>query len=127
MQPTHSEVFNIGGTAVSVKGGLHQSLTRGGNQVTWNKIHHYAQWARTYRPGILWAGVGNTYSHNHIHDAPHVGILGGGNEAVCQLPAETTVAEKMCGGNDCVFESNLIEHTNYECESPGNIYLLLDR
>ena len=29
---------------VSVKGGLHRSLTRGDNLVTGNEIHHYAQW-----------------------------------------------------------------------------------
>ena len=26
------------------------------------------------------------------------------------------------GGNDCVFESNLIEHTNYECDDSGAFY-----
>jgi hypothetical protein len=25
----------------------------------------------------------------------------------------------MCGGNDCVFESNLIEHTCYEVDDSG--------
>ena len=28
----------------------------------------------------------------------------------------------MCGGNDCVFESNVIEHTNYECDDSGAFY-----
>ena len=109
------------GTGVSVKGGLHRSLTRGDNLVTHTEIHHYAQWVRTYQPAILWAGVGNVYSFNHIHDAPHNGILGGGNEATCSTN-ETTVVEEMCGGNDCVFESNLIEHTNYECDDSGAFY-----
>jgi parallel beta-helix repeat protein len=118
-----SKVFNVGGTGVSVKGGLHRSLRRGNNVVTLNEIHHYAQWVRTYQPAILWAGVGNTYSFNHIHDAPHNGILGGGNEATCSTNGtETTVVEKMCGGNDCIFESNLIEHTNYECDDSGAFY-----
>ena len=70
---TDSKVFNIASTGISVKGGLHRSLTRGDNLVRGNEIHHYAQWYRTYQPGILWAGVGNTYSLNHIHDAPHNG------------------------------------------------------
>ena len=39
-----SKVFNVGGTGVSVKGGMHRSLTRGENLVTRNEIHHYAQW-----------------------------------------------------------------------------------
>jgi hypothetical protein len=119
-----SEVFNLGGTGIALKGGLHRSLTRGDNLVTRNDIHHYAQWVRTYQPGILWAGVGNIYSFNHIHDAPHVGILGGGNEAVCIGSAngtETTIREEMCGGNDNLFDSNEITHTNYECDDSGAI------
>lgn len=120
---SRSKVFNVGGTGVSVKGGLHRSLTRGGNLVTHNEIHHYAQWVRTYQPAILWAGVGNVYSFNHIHDAPHNGILGGGNEATCSTNgSETTIVEQMCGGNDCIFESNVIEHTNYECDDSGSFY-----
>ena len=117
-----TKVFNIGGTGVAVKGGLHLSLTRGENLVTGNEIHHYAQWHRTYQPAILWAGVGNTYSSNHIHDAPHNAILGGGNEATCNAKGEeTAIVEQMCGGNDCIFESNLIEHTNYECDDSGSL------
>ena len=103
--------------------GLHRSLTRGENVVIQNEIHHYAQWIRTYQPAIRWAGVGNTYSSNHIHDAPHNGILGGGNEAVCSNDKSgAPLADEMCGGNDCVFESNLIEHTNYECDDSGSFY-----
>ena len=76
------------------------------------------------QPGILWAGVGNIYSFNHIHDAPHVGILGGGNEAVCigsTNGTETTIREEMCGGNDNLFDLNVITHTNYECDDSGAI------
>jgi hypothetical protein len=35
-----NKVFNLGGTGVSIKGGLHRSLTRGDNLVTNNEIHH---------------------------------------------------------------------------------------
>ena len=116
-----SKVFGVGATGIAAKGGLHLSLTRGNNQVIHNEIHHYAQWYRTYQPAILWAGVGNVYSFNHIHDAPHNGILGGGNEATCSSSGEETeLVEEMCGGNDCVFEGNLIEHTNYECDDSGS-------
>ena len=46
---------------------------------------------RRYQPGILWAGVGNVYAENHIHDAPHNAILGGGNEATCSGNGTETV------------------------------------
>lgn len=33
-----------------------------------------------------------------------------------------TIVEEMCGGNDNLFESNVIEHTNYECDDSGSFY-----
>ena len=120
---TGSHVFNVGAAGVDVKGGLHRSLTRGGNVVHGNEIHHYAQWVRTYQPGILWAGVGNAYTANYIHDAPHNAILGAGNEATCSgNGTESSIVEAMCGGNDNLFESNVIEHTNFECDDSGAFY-----
>lgn len=30
--------------------------------------------------------------------------------------------EAVCGGNDMLFENNLIEHTNFECDDSGSFY-----
>ena len=57
------------------------SLTRGNNLLTSSEIHHWSRWKRTYQPGISWSGVGNNFTRNSLHDAPHAGILGGGEGA----------------------------------------------
>jgi hypothetical protein len=68
------------------------------------------------RPGVLWGGVGNLFQGNHIANAPHNAFLGGGNEAVC------TSDNAICGGNDNIFEDNLIEHVCYETDDSGAFY-----
>ena len=42
-------------------------------------IQDWSRWKRTYQPGISWSGVGNNFTHNTLFNAPHAGILGGGN------------------------------------------------
>jgi hypothetical protein len=38
-------------------------------------LHNFARWFRTYHPGVVVAGVGNTISANRIHSCPHAAIL----------------------------------------------------
>ena len=65
-----TEIFGVAGTALEIRGGHHRSLRRGDNIIRGNFLHHYARWFRTYRPGILWGGVGNLFEDNHIGFAP---------------------------------------------------------
>lgn len=65
---------------------------------------------------MLWGGVGNLFQDNHVADAPHNAFLGGGNEAVCASD------DAICGGNDNLFEGNLIEHVCYETDDSGAFY-----
>ena len=58
------------------------TLTRGNNLLTECVIRNWSRWKRTYQPGISWAGVGNNYTHNTVSNAPHAGILGGGQGRV---------------------------------------------
>ena len=59
-----------------------------------NNVSLYARRKRTYQPAVGWHGVGGLVANNTISDAPHVGILGGGNEYM--------------------FEGNTLEHLGYE-------------
>lgn len=63
------------------------SLISGNNLLTECEIHDWSHWKRTYQPGLSWSGVGNNYTHNIIYNAPHAGILGGGNvfSVLCQV------------------------------------------
>lgn len=74
------EVHQIGGTGISISGGDRPTLSRGDHIVTNSSVHDFARINWCYHPGIKLAGVGNTASYNEIYNAPHQGILVGGND-----------------------------------------------
>lgn len=77
---TSCQIHNIGGTAVTLSGGNLDTLERADNFVENCHIHDFAYYHKAYNPGVLLSGVGNTASHNKLHDAPHPGILIFGND-----------------------------------------------
>lgn len=95
-------VFGNGCGGMSVSGGDTKSLTPGNNLVTNSTISNWSQWKRTYQPGLSWSGVGNNYTHLTLFNAPHAGILG--------------------GGNDCIFEYNYLHDLCYEVTDSGAFY-----
>jgi hypothetical protein len=110
---TGCAVHSVGCAAIRAHGGEGSSLSRGGLSVTGNAVSRFALWKRTYEAGIHWAGVGNTYSDNHVSDGPHNCFLGGGNEAT--LPAGV--------GVDCVFERNVLDGCAFEAADTGAFYV----
>ena len=73
-------IFSTGCGGAIVSGGNFTTLKPGNNYALKNRIHDMANYKRSYQPGLLWAGVNNSYSWNHISDGPHNCILGGGNQ-----------------------------------------------
>lgn len=80
-------------------GGDRARLIPAGHRPENNHVHHYGQLHRTYRPAVEIQGVGCRAAHNHIHDAPHNGIL--------------------LGGNDPEIEFNHIHHV---CQETGDVW-----
>lgn len=80
-----SHVYNTGDGGIVLRGGDRKTLTHASNFAQNNHIHHYSRWVRTYRPAISVSGVGNLVSHCLIHDAPHTGILFGGNDHLLEF------------------------------------------
>ena len=78
------------------------TLERSDNIVHGNQLHNFARWFRTYHPGVVVSGVGNTISANHIHSCPHAAILCGSH------------------GQLNVYKDNLIEHAVQEGEDVGS-------
>ena len=95
-----------------IDGGNNVTLERSGNIVHGNQLHNFARWFRTYHPGIVVAGVGNTISANHIHSCPHAAILCGSHGQLNGHPS----------GQLNVYEDNLIEHAVQEGEDAGAFY-----
>jgi hypothetical protein len=75
-QLTSIVAAGAGCTAVLVTGGDEATLTRGDNVVSGCDISQYSRITRVYTPGVAFYGVGNTFSGNRIHDAPHQAITG---------------------------------------------------
>ena len=92
----------IGCGAIHVGGGDMASLTASGSVIARNIISLYAQRKRTYQPAVGWSGVGHQVINNTISDAPHCGILG--------------------GGNDMLFDGNTLSHLGYEVDDSGAFY-----
>lgn len=71
------EIYDVGENGVAISGGDYANIISGGNVVYGNDIHDFAQLERSYRAGVLveYRSVGTKVQHNHIHDAPHTGII----------------------------------------------------
>lgn len=90
---TGCEIHNLGGSGVLLYGGDRRKLVPAQHSVVSNHIHHYGQVQRVYAAGVNvgcrgtgrdTAAVGMRVAHNCIHDAPHVGVLYGGNDHVLE-------------------------------------------
>ncbi len=97
-----NDVYECGHGGISVTAGDRKTLQPGRCFADNNYIHHCARVWKTYRPGVAVNGVGNTVSHNLVHDMPHAGLL--------------------LGGNENVVEYNVIRHCNLESADTGGIY-----
>jgi hypothetical protein len=79
------DIYETGDGGITLSGGDRQTLTPAHLYAENNHIARYSRWCRTYRPAIGLSGVGNRIAHNLIHDAPHTGVLFGGNDHVLEF------------------------------------------
>jgi len=112
------DMYQMGGGGISLEGGDRKTLTPAGHAADNNHIHHYGRWYRMYHAGIAITGVGQRVSHNLIHDAPHIGVVFGGNEHVIEFNEIYRVCEEsndagaIYAGRDWTMRGNVIRH-NY--------------
>jgi hypothetical protein len=77
----NSSFHDLGGGGVWLAGGDRKTLERGDNLVSHNEFWNISKLTlATYTPAITLAGVGNTASHNYIHDTPHMALQIFGND-----------------------------------------------
>ncbi len=111
-------IYNTGDGGISLSGGDRKTLTPAYHFARDNHIHHYSRWVRTYRPAISVNGVGNRVSDCLIHDAPHTGILFGGNNHILEynevhdICRETGDVGAFYTGRDWTTRGTIIRH-NY--------------
>lgn len=118
------EIAHTGDSAIEVTGGDRATLTAAHHEISDCDIHHMGQWVRTYNPAAKVNGVGIRVAHNHIHDAPHAGIILTGNEHLLEfnnihhLAMETGDVGAIYIGRDYTERGNVIRH-NYIHELGG--------
>jgi hypothetical protein len=116
---TNVRITGTGCAASSVYGGNPTTLTPAGNSVTNSEFANYARMVRTYNPGIGWSGVGNYYAFNYIHDAPHNGMLGGGNDNLFEgntfkdLCFEATDSGAWYAGRSWIMRGNVLLNNTF--------------
>jgi hypothetical protein len=54
---TDSHVYDVGCIGVTLSGGNITTLEPGLNWAVGNRIHHMANYKRTYQPGLHWSGT----------------------------------------------------------------------
>ena len=111
-------LYNLGEGGIILGGGDRIALAHGDNAVLNCEIHNYSRSVTTNRPAIWIDGAGNRVQHNHIHDAPHTGIMFWGNDhliefneidAICK---ETGDVGAIYTGRDWTMRGNVLRY-NY--------------
>ena len=131
------QVRNVGGNGVTIRGGLdcrvrgsfiegcglggvrvsggdRRSLTPCGHEIAGCEISHFGRLQRTCAVGAQVDGVGVRLSRNVFHDAPHTGILYGGNDHLFEhneiygILRETGDAGAIYTGRDPTSRGNLL-------------------
>lgn len=109
-----NDIFNIGKGAIHISGGDRQTLEPGNMLIENNHIWNYAR--LRMEDGIKMYGVGNTISHNKIHDAPKKAIQFGGNDMVVEYNEIYDVLYSVDDmgavymGRDLTYQGNVVRH-----------------
>ncbi len=98
-----NDIYDTGRGGVVLAGGDRKTLSPGNHEAINNHIHHFGAEYQTYQTAVNVSGVANRVAHNLIHDAPHIGIL--------------------LGGNNHIIEYNDIHHVCLEGSDNGAFYM----
>jgi hypothetical protein len=96
------DIHDTGTGGITLAGGDRKTLTPAGHEALNNHIWRFSRHQLTYASAISLNGVGNRAAHNLLHDAPHMAV--------------------GIGGNDHVFEYNVVHHVCTETDDSGALY-----
>lgn len=119
------DVTGTGEGAIAVSGGDRIALTPARHLVANCHLHDYCRISRTYRPGVVVAGVGITVRNGWIHDAPHNAILLGGNDHLIErnrierVCTDTGDAGAFYMGRDPTERGNVVRHNLFQDLKPA--------
>lgn len=96
------DITDTGTGGLLLEGGDRRTLTAGRHEGNNNHIWNFSRHQLTGAYGISIGGVGNRAAHNLIHDAPHQAVF--------------------LGGNDHLFEFNIVRKVVTETDDAGAVY-----
>jgi parallel beta-helix repeat protein len=109
---------DLGGSAIDLTGGNRLSLVASDNLITNCRIERIGRIQRTFNPGILIGGVGNTIRNCQISHLPNLAIAFTGNENIIEKNEIFDVCNETCdagaiySGRDWASRGNIIQY-NY--------------
>lgn len=109
-----NKIYNTGTGGIYANGGDRITLTSSNIKINKNEIYNYSRIKKTYSAAININGVGITASKNKIYDAPHTGILFGGNDHIIEeneifdICKETNDVGAIYSGRDWTYRGNII-------------------
>ena len=108
---------DLGKGAVTLRGGVHDTLTPASNVVENCHIHHFGQVSPIANPAISMSGVGCRAEHNLIHHFAHQGIVYIGNDHYCGfnilhdgVQYNNDAGMIYCGSYDWSFRGSVCEY-----------------
>ena len=90
------DIHDTGTGGLVLEGGDRKTLAPAGHEAVNNHIWRFSQHQLSYASGITLGGVGNRAAHNLLHDAPHMAVGIGGNDHVF----EYNVVHDVCNASD---------------------------
>jgi len=123
---TGCDIYQTGQGGVFLTGGDRPTLTPAGNYACNNHIHDFNRLVRTYKPGILFTGVGQRASHNLVRQATHFGLYLHGNDhiielnEICDVCLESDDAGAFYMGRNPSERGNVIRHNFFHHLGSGN-------
>ncbi|MEO6435788.1 MAG: right-handed parallel beta-helix repeat-containing protein [Tepidisphaeraceae bacterium] len=96
------DITDTGTGGLVLEGGDRKTLTPGRHEAINNHIWNFSRHQLTGAYGLSLGGVRNRAAHNLIHDAPHQAVF--------------------LGGNDHVFELNIVRNVVTETDDAGAVY-----
>ena len=90
------DIHDTGTGGLVLEGGDRKTLAPASHEAVNNHIWRFSQHQLSYASGIMLSGVGNRAAHNLLHDAPHMAVGIGGNDHVF----EYNVVHDVCNASD---------------------------
>lgn len=113
------DIHDIGEGAIYVSGGDRKTITKSGNVVLNNHVHHFGLLKRQYSPGVGVGVLANPANPKNVRDAVGIRIA---HNVIHHAPRDAF----LYSGNDNLYELNEVYYCGFDTKDTGVFYSWLD-